>query len=133
MGAPRHVRPLDQTNPVDRGGRVSTPRYGFCSSALVRRHPSGIVAQGYYEGGLRLIDVRDPRDIKEYGYVARALSEVWDAYWAPQRNKHGVATSGKTNIVYTVDAVRGSTSTQSTSRVRPATKRPFRSLDRAST
>ncbi len=32
---------------------------------------------------------------------------MWDAYWVPQRNKNGVATGGKTNIVYTVDAVRG--------------------------
>jgi hypothetical protein len=79
----------------------------FCSAHWFDYHPSGIVAQGYYEGGLRLLDVRDPRDIKEYGYVASGLSEVWDAYWAPARNKNGVATGGKTNIVYTVDAVRG--------------------------
>jgi MYXO-CTERM domain-containing protein len=70
-------------------------------------HQSGIVAQGFYEGGLRLVDVRDPRDIKEYGYVASGLSEVWDAYWVPQRNSKGVARAAKTNIVYTVDAVRG--------------------------
>ena len=70
-------------------------------------HQSGIVAQGYYEGGLRLIDARDPRNLTEYGYVASGLSEVWDAYWVPQRNKKGVAGASKTNIVYTVDAVRG--------------------------
>lgn len=65
------------------------------------------MAQGYYEGGLRLIDTRDPRDLKEYGYVASGRSEVWDAYWVPQRNKNGVAGSNKTNIVHTVYAVRG--------------------------
>jgi hypothetical protein len=32
---------------------------------------------------------------------------VWDAYWVPQRTKTGVATGAKTNLVYTVDAVRG--------------------------
>jgi hypothetical protein len=79
----------------------------FCSAHWFDFHPSGIVAQGFYEGGLRLIDVRDATDIKEYGYVASGLSEVWDAYWVPQRNKNGVAGAGKTNIVYTVDAVRG--------------------------
>jgi hypothetical protein len=79
----------------------------FCSAHWFDVHQSGIVAQGFYEGGLRLIDVRDPRDLKEYGYVASGLSEVWDAYWVPQRNKNGVAGGNKTNIVYTVDAVRG--------------------------
>ena len=106
-GTPGTITPLDRINPVDLGEGVSAPRMAFCSAHWFDYHPSGIVAQGFYEGGLRLLDVRDPRDIKEYGYVASGLSEVWDAYWVPQRNKNGVATSGKTNIVYTVDAVRG--------------------------
>ncbi len=101
------LTPLDRINPVDLGEGVSAPQMAFCSSHWFDYHPSGIVAAGFYEGGLRLLDVRDPRDIKEYGYVASGLSEVWDAYWAPARNKNGVATTGKTNIVSTVDAVRG--------------------------
>jgi hypothetical protein len=106
-GTPGTITPLDRINPVDLGEGVSTPNMAFCSAHWFDYHQSGIVAQGYYEGGLRLIDVRDPRDIKEYGYVASGLSEVWDAYWVPQRSKHGFARSSKTNIVYTVDAVRG--------------------------
>ncbi|MGH8893069.1 MAG: LVIVD repeat-containing protein, partial [Actinomycetes bacterium] len=106
-GTPGTITPLDRINPVDLGEGVSAPHMAFCSAHWFDYHPSGIVAQGFYEGGLRLIDVRDPRDIKEYGYVASGLSEVWDAYWVPQRNKNGVAGSSKTNIVYTVDAVRG--------------------------
>jgi MYXO-CTERM domain-containing protein len=106
-GTPGTVTPLDRINPVDAGEGVSAPNMAFCSAHWFDYHPSGIVAQGYYEGGLRLLDVRDPRDIKEYGYVASGLSEVWDAYWVPQRTKNGVATGAKTNIVYTVDAVRG--------------------------
>jgi len=101
------ITPLDRINPVDLGEGVSTPHMAFCSAHWFDVHPSGIVAQGYYEGGLRLIDVRDARDIKEYGYVASGLSEVWDAYWVPERNRKGVAGAGRTNIVYTVDAVRG--------------------------
>ena len=101
------VRPLDRINPVDLGEGVAAPHMAFCSAHWFDYHQSGIVAQGYYEGGLRLIDVRDATDIKEYGYVASGLSEVWDAYWVPQRNTNGVATANKTNIVYTVDAVRG--------------------------
>jgi hypothetical protein len=106
-GTPGTITPLDRINPVDIGEGVSAPQMAFCSAHWFDYHPSGIVAQGFYEGGLRLIDVRDATDIKEYGYVASGLSEVWDAYWVPQRNKNGIAGSGRTNIVYTVDAVRG--------------------------
>jgi len=106
-GQPGTIRPLDRINPVDLGEGVSAPQMAFCSAHWFDVHQSGIVAQGFYEGGLRLIDARDPRDLKEYGYVASGLSEVWDAYWVPQRNKNGMATGQKTNIVYTVDAVRG--------------------------
>ncbi|HEX6935660.1 MAG TPA: hypothetical protein VF227_03990 [Actinomycetes bacterium] len=106
-GTPGTITPLDRINPVDLGEGVSTPNMAFCSAHWFDYHQSGIVAQGYYEGGLRLIDVRDASDITEFGYVASGLSEVWDAYWVPQRNKNGVAGSNKTNIVYTVDAVRG--------------------------
>ena len=106
-GTPGTITPLDRINPVDLGEGVSAPHMAFCSAHWFDVHQSGIVAQGYYEGGLRLIDTRDPRDLKEYGYVASGLSEVWDAYWVPQRSKNGVASPNKTNIVYTVDAVRG--------------------------
>ena len=106
-GTPGTIHPLDRINPVDLGEGVSAPQMAFCSAHWFDVHQSGIVAAGFYEGGLRLIDARDPRDLREYGYVASGLSEVWDAYWVPQRTKNGVATGSKTNIVYTVDAVRG--------------------------
>jgi len=106
-GSTGTITPLDRINPVDLGEGVSAPNMAFCSAHWFDVHQSGIVAQGYYEGGLRLIDARDPRNLTEYGYVASGLSEVWDAYWVPQRNKKGVAGASKTNIVYTVDAVRG--------------------------
>jgi hypothetical protein len=106
-GTPGTIHPLDRINPVDLGEGVSAPHMAFCSAHWFDVHQSGIVAAGFYEGGLRLIDARDPRDLKEYGYVASGLSEVWDAYWVPARNKNGQAGSSRTNIVYTVDAVRG--------------------------
>jgi hypothetical protein len=106
-GTPGTIHPLDRINPVDLGEGVAAPHMAFCSAHWFDYHQSGLVAQGYYEGGLRLIDVRDASDIKEYGYVASGLSEVWDAYWYPQRTKSGMATANKTNIIYTVDAVRG--------------------------
>jgi hypothetical protein len=51
--------------------------------------------------------VRDPRNITQYGFVTGGATEVWDAYWVPQRNAQGQATGKKTNYVYTADAVRG--------------------------
>ncbi len=101
------IEPLDIINPVKFGDGLSTPVGGFCSAHWFDYHQSGIIAQGYYQQGLRFIDVRDPRDLKQYAYVTGGASEVWDAYWVPQRTKSGVATGKKTNIVYTADLVRG--------------------------
>jgi hypothetical protein len=39
--------------------------------------------------------------------VTGGASEVWDAYWVPKRTSAGVATREKTNVVYSVDLVRG--------------------------
>ena len=106
-GRPSAVRPLDRINPVtEGGGGISPPRNAFCSAHWFDYHPSGIVALATYAGGLRLIDVRDPKNLKQYGFATFGASEVWDAYWAPKRNKQGEA-AGKSNIVYTVDLVRG--------------------------
>ena len=101
------IAPLDIINPVKFGDGLSTPIGGFCSAHWFDYHQSGIVAQGYYQQGLRFIDVRDARDLKQYGYVTGGATEVWDAYWVPERNAKGVAQAKKTNIVYTTDLVRG--------------------------
>jgi hypothetical protein len=102
-----HMVPLDKINTSAQGGGLSTPVGGFCSAHWFDYHKSGIVAQGYYQQGMRLTDVRDARDIKQYGWFTSGVSEVWDAYWVPQRNKKGTATGKQTNIVYAVDLVRG--------------------------
>jgi hypothetical protein len=102
------IRPLDRINPVGLGEGVATPQMAFCSAHWFDYHPAGLVAQGYYEGGLRIIDVRDAANLRQYGYAASGLGEVWDAYWVPRRTGSGVASpTARTNIVYTVDAVRG--------------------------
>lgn len=106
-GKPGAIKPLDRINPVDTGEGVALPHLAFCSAHWFDYHHSGIIAQGFYQGGLRLLDVRNPRDIKEYGYFAGGLSEVWDAYWVPERNAKGAATGRKSNVVYTADLVRG--------------------------
>jgi hypothetical protein len=100
---------LDTINPPNEsGGGTSTPAGAFCSAHWFDTHQSGVVAQGYYQQGLRLIDVRNPRDLKQFGFATNTASQVWDAYWVPQRDKNGGVLPGlKTNIVYTVDALRG--------------------------
>jgi hypothetical protein len=101
------IAPLDIINPVKFGDGLSTPVGGFCSAHWFDYHQSGIVAQGFYQQGLRFIDVRNPRDLKQFGYVTGGATEVWDAYWVPQRDRRGVALRTKTNVVYTTDLVRG--------------------------
>jgi hypothetical protein len=51
-----------------------------CSVHWFDYHQSGIVAGAYYNGGVRLIDARDPRDLKSFGFAFGAASETWDSY-----------------------------------------------------
>ncbi|MDP3711201.1 MAG: hypothetical protein Q8R60_01785 [Mycobacteriales bacterium] len=103
------VEPLDQVNaPSDFGGGLSTPVSGFCSAHWFDVHQDGFVALGHYGAGMRILDVRNPAEITQFGYVTGLATQVWDAYWVPQRDAAGVAIPGqKTNLVYTADAVRG--------------------------
>jgi len=59
----------------------------------------GLVAQGWYEQGTRILDVRDPANIKQVGYFVMPVTETWAAYWAP--------TDPRGEVVYTVDLARG--------------------------
>jgi hypothetical protein len=59
----------------------------------------GLVAQGWYEQGTRILDVRDPSNIKQVGYFVMPVTETWAAYWSP--------TDPNGEIVYTVDLARG--------------------------
>ncbi|HCA84872.1 MAG TPA: hypothetical protein DEQ61_04880 [Streptomyces sp.] len=106
-GTPAAVHPLDRINPVSVGEGAALPQMTFCSAHWFDVHPSGIVAQGFYQGGVRFTDVRDATDLTEYGYFATGVSEVWDTYWVPRRNIRGIATGDKTNLVYVVDLIRG--------------------------
>lgn len=59
----------------------------------------GLVAQGWYEQGTRILDVRDPSNIKQVGYFVMPVTETWAAYWAP--------TAPAGDIIYAVDLARG--------------------------
>jgi hypothetical protein len=104
-GRPGQIVPLDKVELSDLGS-FPMPHDAFCSAHWFDYHPSGIVAVGFYGGGTQLVDVRKPRDIKHFGHATWGVSEVWDTYWAPRYDKRGIAR-GKTNLAYSVDAVRG--------------------------
>ncbi len=99
------IVPLDKVELSDLGNFPS-PQGAFCSSHWFDYHNSGLVAAGFYGGGTQILNVRNPRDIKPYAHSIWGLSEVWDAMWVPVYKK-GQMTGGRTNVVYSIDLVRG--------------------------
>jgi uncharacterized repeat protein (TIGR01451 family) len=59
----------------------------------------GLVAQGWYEGGTRFLDVTNPSDIKQVGYWIPDKNVTWSSYYAP--------TDPTGSIVYSIDTTRG--------------------------
>jgi hypothetical protein len=100
------IKPLDKVELADLGS-FPVPQFAFCSAHWFSYHPKGIVAVGFYGGGLQLVDARDPRDLRPFGHAFTGASEVWDAYWVPRYTSAGRMTSQKRDLVYTVDLVRG--------------------------
>lgn len=98
------IRNLDAINPPLEQG---IPAGAFCSAHWFDYHETGIVAEGFYQGGFHLIDVRDPSNLQAYGFAYGGASEVWDAYWVPTRDADGVTTGRHTNFAVTADFVRG--------------------------
>ena len=109
FGGPASIKPLDKVELADLGGPENfvPPDAAFCSAHWFDHHQSGITAVAYYGGGVRLVDVRDPRNIKRYGYAVGG--ETWDAYWLPQRRVNGTALLPRTDILYGVDLINGLT------------------------
>ena len=100
------ITPLDNWNTEILNSGQPTVAGGLCSAHYFTYHDSGFVAQGWYQQGTRILDVRNPRDIKQVGYFFTGATETWHAYWVPQY-VNGVQTGKETNIVYTNDAARG--------------------------
>jgi hypothetical protein len=107
------VTPLDQWNTELLGTGMDNLAGAFCSAHYFDYHQGGLVAQGFYQQGLRLLDVDDPTEIRQVGYWIPQASEVWSAYWVPERNEDGTVARtetgdiAKSDIVYTSDLVRG--------------------------
>ena len=97
------IYPLDRLNPIN-----DLPNRGFCSADWFDYHEAGFIAQGFYQGGLNIIDVRDATNLSSYGFFRLpGATEVWDAYWVPVRDGGGVDTGRNTNLVYTADLIAG--------------------------
>lgn len=95
---------LDRWN-VGRNGTLPNAKpiaAAFCSSHWVSEY-EGLVAAGWYEQGTRILDVSDPRDIKQVGYFMPATSQTWAAYF----NEVTEGPFGGGLYVYTMDFERG--------------------------
>ena len=97
--------PLDKVELADLGSFPS-PVGAFCSAHWFDFRPGGLVAAGFYGGGTQILDVRDARDIKPYAHSVWGASEVWDAMWVPVY-EDGRMTKRRTDVVYSIDLVRG--------------------------
>ena len=97
------MRPIDtwqtELNGFVAGGDADdskAPVTANCSSHWFD-HRNGVAAVGWYEQGVRFLDVRNPRNIRQIGYYLPADGATWAAYWAPNAS----------DIVYTTDVSRG--------------------------
>lgn len=105
-GKPGKIVPLDKVELSDLG-TFPLPRGAFCSSHWFDYRPGGLVAAGFYGGGTQVLDVSKPRRIRTHAHAVWGLSEVWDAMWAPVYDARGRRTDERTNLVYSIDLVRG--------------------------
>jgi hypothetical protein len=101
------ITPLAQWNTEVLSTGIATPAGAFCSAHYFDYHQDGFVAQGWYQQGLRILDVRDPHDITQVAYWVTGVQETWGAYWVPEYDEEGRQTGEKTNVVYTNDPTRG--------------------------
>jgi hypothetical protein len=103
-----NIEPLDNWNTEILDSGQKTIAGALCSAHYFTfNEEAGIVAQGWYQQGTRLLDVREPQDIKQIGYFFTGDTETWHAYWVPERDENGAVTGRDTNIIYTNDVARG--------------------------
>ena len=84
------LRRLDTWTPQNQAGST-----GCDSSHWFTDRGDGLIAIAFYTQGTRLLDIRDPRHIKEVGFFNVQNTDSWSAYW------HG------DNYIYVADFERG--------------------------
>ena len=77
------------------GGDI-VPTMGLCSSHYFDERDD-LVAVGWYEQGVRLLDIEDPTDIRQVGFWLPPGGAAWGAYWSPTAK----------DVVYVIDNKRG--------------------------
>jgi hypothetical protein len=89
----RRMRPLDTFGVErDRASQVMCSAHYFDAR-------DGLIAQGFYEQGVRLIDARRPGRLRQVGYYISRPGLVWGAMFAP--------TDPTGSTVYSIDHSRG--------------------------
>jgi hypothetical protein len=69
-----------------------------CSAHYFDVRPTdGLVAQAWYEQGIRLLDTSDPSDVRQVGFFALPSALSWAAYWSPE----------DPTVLYALDASHG--------------------------
>jgi hypothetical protein len=101
------ITPLDHWNTEILDTGVGTVAGAFCSAHYFTVNDEGFVAQAWYQQGTRILDVRDPSDIKQVGYFFTGAMETWIPYFVPRYSAKGKMTGQMTDIIYTNDVVRG--------------------------
>ena len=77
------------------GGDI-VPTMGLCSAHYFDERDD-LVAVAWYEQGVRLLDVENPKDIEQVGYWLPAGGATWSTYWSPTAK----------NVLYVLDNKRG--------------------------
>ena len=77
--------------------RGRSPAAALCSAHWFDES-DGLLAQGWYDQGVRFMNIADPRDIKQVGYFISA-GTYWGAYFAPTDKTH--------QTVYALDVAGG--------------------------
>jgi hypothetical protein len=70
----------------------------FCSSHWLDVH-NDILAVGWYEQGTRILDVSDPRNMRQIGYFLPVETQAWGAYFKE--------IPGDGLYIYSIDLIRG--------------------------
>jgi len=74
----------------------------FCSSHWIEYHED-LAVVGWYEQGVRILDVSDPSDVRQVAWFMPVESQAWGAYF----NEVVEGPFGGGTYVYTMDYVRG--------------------------
>ena len=90
------MRPLDTWRTELNSADSKAPLTVNCSSHWFDTRDD-VAAVGWYEQGVRFLDTRNPRDIRQIGYYLPLAGSTWAAYWSPTAP----------DILYTTDVYRG--------------------------